>query len=213
MTLLSRLLLADEGNAQAESELKAELLSHSPSQLDDLLVLAQLNHVVVRGLQAFLRLVGAENDVPRIQWAEPALAQECARIDTAVLFLEEICGAFMERGHGVAVIKSLDHWPDLGSDLDLFTDATPEQVCRLTKRRFDAQLAARSWGDRLARKWNFILPGLPEAVEAHVGRLGQTGEQVSIAASVLSVENSHAEISSAKMINSTPGRSRNSRAM
>jgi hypothetical protein len=48
-------------------------------------------------------------------------------------------------------------------------------------KRFQAQIAARSWGDRLARKWNFDIPGLPEAVEIHMGRLGQTGEQVAIA--------------------------------
>src|SRR5205085_2799670 len=27
-------------------------------------------------------------------------------------------------------------------------------------------------------KWNFNIPGLPESVEVHVGRLGQTGEHV-----------------------------------
>ncbi len=32
--------------------------------------------------------------------------------------------------------------------------------------------------DRLAGKWNFNIPGLPESVEVHVGRLGQTGEHV-----------------------------------
>jgi hypothetical protein len=37
----------------------------------------------------------------------------------------------------------------------------------------------------LAGKWNFIIPGLPEAVEIHVGRLGQTGEQVEVAAHLL----------------------------
>ena len=45
------------------------------------------------------------------------------------------------------------------------------------QRRFDAQIAPQSWGDRLACKWNFIIPGLPDPVEIHMGRLGQTGEQ------------------------------------
>ena len=48
------------------------------------------------------------------------------------------------------------------------------------RTRFGAQIAERSWGDRLACKWNFIIPGLPEAVEIHMGRLGQTGEQVAL---------------------------------
>jgi hypothetical protein len=50
------------------------------------------------------------------------------------------------------------------------------------QRRFSAELASRSWGDRLAGKWNFEIPGLPESVEIHMRRLGQTGEQIAIAA-------------------------------
>ncbi len=53
------------------------------------------------------------------------------------------------------------------------------------KQRFHARIAERSWGDRLACKWNFYVPGLPEAVEIHMGRLGQTGEQVAFAASLV----------------------------
>jgi hypothetical protein len=51
--------------------------------------------------------------------------------------------------------------------------------------RFNAKIASRSWGDRLAGKWNFLIPGLPEAVEIHMGRLGQTGEQITIAAHLM----------------------------
>src|SRR5205807_2618164 len=43
------------------------------------------------------------------------------------------------------------------------------------------KVEARSWGDRLACKWNFALPGLPEAIECHIGRLGQTGEHIALA--------------------------------
>ena len=84
------------------------------------------------------------------------------------------------------VIKSLDHWPDLGSDLDLFTSAQARgRDSNVMKRRFNASLAPRSWGDRLANKWNFIIPGLKEFVEVHVGRLGQTGEHIGIANSLI----------------------------
>ena len=112
---------------------------------------------------------------------ETALAAERARIRTAMTFLHDICTAFEDGKYDVTVIKSLDHWPDLGSDLDLYTNANPEEISKLMRTRFDAQIAARSWGDRLACKWNFFIPGLPEAVEIHMGRLGQTGEQVAIA--------------------------------
>ena len=83
------------------------------------------------------------------------------------------------------VIKTLDHWPDFGSDMDLFTNAQPHEVSQLMAECFSARIAPRSWGDHLANKWNFLLAGLPEPVEIHVGRLGQTGEQVEVASSLL----------------------------
>jgi hypothetical protein len=100
------------------------------------------------------------------------------------MFLHEICVAFEEFEYGVTVIKSLDHWPDLGSDLDLYTNANQEDVFKLMSGRFGARVDTQSWGDRLAHKWNFFVSGLPEAVEVHIGRLGQTGEQVSLASSL-----------------------------
>ena len=170
---------------EAKAALMQDLRTLSQSEFEDLLELAQLNHVVVRCMDVVRELSREATDKTHAEWAEAALAAERARIETAVLFLAEICEAFRERGYGVAVIKSLDHWPDLGSDLDFYTDASAEDVCRLMKRHFDAQIEPRSWGDRLACKWNFMLPGLPELVELHVGRLGQTGEQVEIASLVL----------------------------
>lgn len=185
LNLLSRLLLERDADEASKQDLRAELVSLSHAQLEDMLTLAQLNHVVLRGLGTFEAIVREAGDAERAGWAHRALDVESARIDTAVHFLDEICAAFEGNGYGVSVIKSLDHWPDIGSDLDLYTDAHPEQVCRLMQNRFHASIAARSWGDRLACKWNFEIPGLPEAVEVHVGRLGQTGEQVAIASSLL----------------------------
>jgi hypothetical protein len=42
------------------------------------------------------------------------------------------------------VIKSLDHWPDLGSDLDLYTDGNSADVIRIMSETFDAALHPRS---------------------------------------------------------------------
>jgi hypothetical protein len=164
----------------AES-LWSEVRNISHEAFHDLLVLADSNHVLVRGLQMFLKIVPQKEDDIRAEWARSALAAERARITLALRFLSYVCVAFESENRDVAVIKSLDHWPDLGSDLDLYTDACSEDVSELMKRFFGAQIAPRSWGDRLAGKWNFSIPGLPEAVEIHVGRLGQTGEQVAVA--------------------------------
>jgi hypothetical protein len=189
MVLLSRLLLpwpiAHSSTSPAAEELRRELLGMSRGEFDEFAALAGSNHVIVRALETVLQLVRDARDVPLRPWAEAALASERARIDTAVNYLAGICEAFTADGQDVAVIKSLDHWPDLGSDLDLYIDLPQQEVCRFMKSRFSAQIAPRSWGDRLAAKWNFLIPGLPEAVEIHVGRLGQTGEQAAIASSLL----------------------------
>jgi hypothetical protein len=184
MVLLSRLLFPPGDQADL-ARLIADVRGISQEDFDDLVNLANLNHVVVRGLEVFLKIVCDADDDVRAGWATAAIEAERARITLAIPFLHNVCSAFEEEKLGVAVIKSLDHWPDLGSDLDLYTSATPEQVLDLMGRRFQAQTAARSWGDRLARKWNFEIPGLPEAVEIHVGRLGQTGEQTVIASHLL----------------------------
>src|ERR1022692_3180692 len=104
----------------------------------------------------------------RAEWARSVLTAEQARITLAMGFLNDICAAIESENHDVAVIKSLDHWPDLGSDLDLYTNANSEDICKLMSRQFNAQIGPRSWGDRLAGKWNFYIPGLSEAVEIHM---------------------------------------------
>lgn len=189
MILLSRLLMPPIGGINASSLKREELMSEvrniSRDEFDDLLTLANSNHVVVRGLEVFFSMMHEARDRIRAEWAQSALAVERGRIKTALEFLANICDAFVDHGYGVTVIKSLDHWPDLGSDLDLYTDASPVDVFKLMSRRFDAQVASRSWGDRLAGKWNFLIPGLPEAVEIHMGRLGQTGEQVAFASRIV----------------------------
>ncbi len=188
MTLLSRLLLVPGGGENSSSQilevLQSDIRNIREKEFDALVGLASSNHVVVRVLKTILNLSREAEDGLRAEWAEAALVAEQARIFLALEFLQAVCNEFACEKYDVAVIKSLDHWPDLGSDLDLYTNADSADVFRLMKRRFNAQIGPRSWGDHLARKWNFFIPGLPEAVEIHMGRLGQTGEQVAIAASL-----------------------------
>lgn len=187
LDLLSRTLLTPKGGEAAWkfSALRRDLLEISREQFDDLLRLADLNHVVVRGMEVMLGMAKEAGDQTRSEWAQSALETERARIKYAVGLLAEINDAFAKDGLQAIVIKSLDHWPDLGSDLDMYSDAEPAQVIKVMQRRFNARIEERSWGDRLAGKWNFAVPGLPELVEIHVGRLGQTGEQISIASSLI----------------------------
>ncbi len=116
-----------------------------------------------------------------------ALLQEQRRISQALRVLTAVCDALEDAECPAIVIKSLDHWPDIGSDLDLYTSGPEEQVVSAMRKTFAAEILPRSWGDRLAHKWNFKLPGLPEAIEVHVGCLGQTGEHLDVSGRPVSI--------------------------
>lgn len=197
LTLLSEILLErDESGSSASSSFaarvggeRAEQVSRiiaalNEQELKELEALAHSHHVVVRAFPLLRQAMCSDDNARRAEWIEKLIEKELDRIQLALSFLEPICRA-LEAVGSVVVIKSLDHWPDLGSDLDLFTDAEPTAVAAIMTKSFDAQLAERSWGDRLANKWNFVVPGLPELVEVHVGRLGQTGEQINVAKSLV----------------------------
>ncbi len=155
----------------------------SVEDLGDIWTLANSHHVIMRAFPALQELL--TDDVRRgAGWIDRAMERERARVQHALSYLSPICKELEDAGE-VVVIKSLDHWPDLGSDLDLYTNAQAADVVGLMRTRFEAHPAERSWGDRLANKWNFVVPGLPELVEVHVARLGQTGEQTAITESLI----------------------------
>jgi hypothetical protein len=181
MTLLSELCLAPEGGV-----IRADRGGVDPYELrredrEGILRLASSHHVVVRAFEKLRRFMVDAGSHDWTEWIDQVLEAEHGRIRRALTFLSSICETLNAAGCEVVVIKSLDHWPDLGSDLDLFSGAKPSKLLRTMKERFQATLAPRSWGDRLAGKWNFVIPGLDELVEVHVGRLGQTGEHVHLA--------------------------------
>jgi hypothetical protein len=176
--------LHETGSRQVHEKAHEICRSLGPDDLDSLGTLAASNHVIMRSFEPLGRIVDAAGNHQAAEWVATAVAKEDARIKYALEFLQQICAALEEGGCPVMVIKSLDHWPDLGSDLDLYTDAHATSVIALMGKRFKAKPTSRSWGDRLANKWNFVVPGLAELVEIHVGRLGQTGEQTALTQSL-----------------------------
>jgi len=152
----------------------------SEEERSDFLRFAEIQRVYLRTLQLLekwdavgatgLRFGGAVNLKGLSQVEERKNGCALAALEKVVLALELT-------GHSPVVIKTLDHWPDIGSDLDLFIAATESDTVRVMQSELRAEPQPRSWGDRLAHKWNFRIPGLPQLVEIHVGCLGQTGEQ------------------------------------
>jgi hypothetical protein len=183
--LLSELVLNSSQSEVTLARVPPATRNLTREEFDALAALATKNHVILRAFARLGELLksGVSNDIAA--WVSLTAHTEHSRIENALGFLARICATLEQNGCPVTVIKSLDHWPDLGSDLDLYTDSDPSHLVTLMRTEFDAKVDERSWGDRLANKWNFVVPGLPELVEVHIGRLGQTGEQTSLTKSLL----------------------------
>lgn len=150
-------------------------------QREEFLRLADCNHVIIRALEPVQKWATQEGDTDLATWAANAIAAEKTRVENCLLYLHAICNELESNGCPTTVMKSLEHYPDIGSDLDLFTTAPEERVKKVMAEKFNAVAEARSWGDRIANKHNFKVPGLPESVEIHVQRLGQMGEHMGLA--------------------------------
>jgi hypothetical protein len=144
---------------------------------EQLLAFAELQRMRLRTLQLLERWVRVGALHLKLELLDELIVVEERKISVAVSNLNRVVRALDRTGHTPVVIKTLDHWPDIGSDLDLFTSATEADTVFILREELQAEVQPQSWGDRLAHKWNFRIPGLPQLVEIHVGRLGQTGEQ------------------------------------
>jgi hypothetical protein len=156
-------------------------VSSSDDELASFLAFADLHHVLVRGLEVLELMPSPGMSESCSSFCSTILSSEQQRIFRSLDILESICQKLETAGCAAVVIKSLDHWPDLGSDLDLFSRGRETDIIRTMTKEIGADLLPRSWGDRLAHKWNFRVPELAEAIEIHVGCLGQTGEHIDLA--------------------------------
>jgi hypothetical protein len=154
-------------------------------QFEGLLQQAETQRVLGRFLEVLQsNLPSSREDLSQL--LDSRLAAERARIEIVLATLQKIVRAFESRGLPVTIMKTLDHWPDTGSDLDLLAAGVDHEVCDVLENTFRAVRQPQSWGDRLAHKFNFHIPKLNELVEVHINCLGQTGEQQRLAAGVLS---------------------------
>lgn len=165
-----------ETNPQLERVLSG-LQRMSKEEWSEFLSFAELQRVYLRTLQLLEKWNVADAVGPRPFGVQELVQIEQQQVGHALASLYKVASALELTGHNPIVIKTLDHWPDIGSDLDLFIAATEADTVRVMQSELRAEPQAQSWGDRLAHKWNFRIPGLSRLVEIHVGCLGQTGEQ------------------------------------
>jgi hypothetical protein len=161
------------------AEPAAHVRQLASAQRNDLISLAESHHVVIRALKALQPAIAGDPELK--DWTDTCLSREDARINLALGQLDRVVQELENAGCRTVVMKSLDHWPDIGNDLDLYTLGRDQTIRDVFVGKFHAHVEPRSWGDRLANKWNFVIPGLREVVEVHARRLGQTGEHTAMA--------------------------------
>jgi hypothetical protein len=184
--ILSLLTLAPHRTEEAF----AAAMNLSEAEREQFISLADSHHVVLRALnplhaQATNALSSKEISVAEAEhtrdfqsWAAAHIDREHSRIANALHHLHTICLVLESGNCPISVMKSLDHWPDLGNDLDLYTTANERTVTGIMTKCFHAQIEPRSWGDWLAHKHNFVMPGLPEAYELATAPRMETGQAV-----------------------------------
>jgi len=112
-----------ETNPQVEVALSG-LQNKSKEEWSEFLSFAELQRVRLRTLQLLEKWNGAGAVASRFGDLENVAQVEQQQISHALTVLDKVVSALELTGHSPIVIKTLDHWPDIGSDLDLFIAAT-----------------------------------------------------------------------------------------
>ena len=118
------------------------------------------------------------------EWASGVVAKESQRIENALTLLHHICGELENGGCPTTVMKSLDHWPDLGNDLDLYTTADERQVMHVMLNRLGAHIEAAKLGRSSGEQVEFCrtraagVGGSPRPATGPDGRADGNGEAI-----------------------------------
>ena len=140
---------------------------------DFLLNLLKKNIITIRALTT---LKGIEPNPSISAMFDRILDKENARTSRMLQLIGKISQVFEEEGIDFLVIKTLDHYPDMGNDVDIFVLDGYKGVDAVIKNGFGASVLEASVGDKLAGKRNYKVNGYPFALEVHYNRLGQVGE-------------------------------------
>jgi hypothetical protein len=142
----------------------------------DLVALSREQHVLIRALGRLRDDAAEHGNAEMEQWAGEAVRAEAAAVSEVLPVISEMRSALAAVGITLVVMKSLDHWPDFGNDIDLYADGDPQRALQVLGERFHPQIDSRSYGDVLASKWRLLIPGVKKEIELHTERLGQMGE-------------------------------------
>ena len=109
----------------------------------ELLSVADSNHVILRALKPVYERATRDKNLQLAAWAENSIADERKRIANMLEHMERVCNGLEAAECPTTVMKTLDHWPDIGNDIDLYSTAPDERIAEVMKREFNARSAAQ----------------------------------------------------------------------
>jgi hypothetical protein len=144
----------------------ASLLGTPP----EVLIPALERNLVLRRAIPLLRAAGSPGTM-----VETAAIEEAERVASALVTIGRLTELARARGTEVLFPKALQHYPDMGHDIDL---------CVLESAAFDTAVmgelgatpARRGTFDRVSGKRGYTLPGSASPLEIHHGGFGHLGE-------------------------------------
>jgi hypothetical protein len=164
-TLVLRLLLDGELPGSALDGIDWSLLLRTAARNDVLLRLAE-------------RLTGLEVQPPG--FFGEAVALERRRVDSGLELAQAVSRACKAHGLEFVFPKATQHWPDLGSDLDLLVLSPSLEVDQRILEGLPARAKRRDLGSRVAGAAAYdIIGSLP--LDIQHARLGVAGEHVTFA--------------------------------
>lgn len=136
-----------------------------------LLRLARSNKLLVRVAD----VLQAKGIRPSGAFAD-AVSKERQRAEAQVELMERVGEMCAAEGIGFIFAKAFQHYPDAGSDVDMFVPSKSRKVDGLILKRFNASAEKRGLYHRVAGTANYRIYGYDSTLEIHHGRIGYFGE-------------------------------------
>jgi len=111
-----------------------------------------------------------------------AVARECERVATTIEVMRQVGEACTRHDIDFIFPKALQHYPDMGADVDLLVLSRSADVDRVILQHVPAEARGRDLRSRVANATVYRVAGCPSLLDIHHGRLGVLGEYTALPA-------------------------------
>lgn len=147
--------------------------------VQDIHRISRVNNVIMRVLDVIYE---TKESHTILKWKE-IFREEKARCEKSAALIKEITHGLVRENIKYAVIKTLDSYPDCGTDVDMFVDASFKRTKEWVRRVYNGKVRPRKISEVMCGKMSVCIQRHP-ILELHCRRMGQVGEQAAFARSL-----------------------------